>query len=146
MIHRYSVCKVFGRSPFTDSKFENSVLDNCNCVLVFFNIVGACNLNLFFLNYSNHFKIDLYIYGQHEKKTIYSDHFSLNLIFKNLPLKSNLAKRGQKFPTWNTNRVGGWEVFKMLTENNNKLKSISSQAADTSIMMKKKQNSVHLVK
>ena len=81
-----------------------------------------------------------------KKKKVYTDHFSLNLIFKNVPLKSNLAKRGQKFTTCNTNRVGGWEVFKMLTENNNKLKSIPSNAADTSIMMKKIDNELEKAK
>ena len=59
-----------------------------------------------------------------KKKMTFSDHFSLLLVFKNLPLQPNLAKGGFKHTMWNTNKVGGWEVFKMVTENSDKLKNI----------------------
>ena len=81
-----------------------------------------------------------------KKKTTFSDHFSLNLIFKNLPLKSNLAIGGNKHTMWNTNKVGGWEVYKLLTDNNENLKSIPENDVDTSVVMKKIQDELEKAK
>ena len=83
-----------------------------------------------------------------KNKITYSDHFSLEIIFKNLPLKSNLAKRGQAFSMWNTNKVGGWEVYKMITENNKKLLKVSDDDddVDSSVMMKKIHNEMEKAK
>ena len=32
---------------------------------------------------------------------------------------------------WNTNKVGGWELFKMVTENSDKLKNIPEDETDS---------------
>ena len=57
----------------------------------------------------------------------YSDHFSLLIVFKGLPLLSEVKGiGGQKRIRWNTNREGGWEVFKELTTDNPVLIDVAS--------------------
>ena len=71
-----------------------------------------------------------------KNKIRYTDHRSLILEFRNLPLqlKSNIV--GAKVTMWNTNKIGGWEVYKMLTENNQKLEDAIQQSDDPTEAMK----------
>ena len=55
------------------------------------------------------------------KRLVYTDHFSLHLIFKNLIKRSSVKKSSQKQKLWNTNKSGGWESYKDLTEDNPEL-------------------------
>ena len=55
------------------------------------------------------------------KRLVYTDHFSLHLIFKNLIKMSSVKKSSQKQMLWNTNKSGGWESYKDLTEDNPEL-------------------------
>ena len=69
-------------------------------------------------------------------KIVYSDHRSLILEFQKIPLKLKSNNVGENFQMWNTNKVGGWEVYKMITENNNKLENASTEEKDPTDIMK----------
>ena len=71
-----------------------------------------------------------------KNKITYSDHRSLILEFRNIPLKLNSNNPGTKFSMWNTNRIGGWEVFKMITENNKKLENAVNENTNPTLAMK----------
>ena len=71
-----------------------------------------------------------------KKKIIYSKHHSSILEFRNIPLKIKANSVGVKFSMWNTNKVGGWEVFKDMTENNEKLDNAAIENEDTTKAMK----------
>ena len=71
-----------------------------------------------------------------KKKIIYSDHRSSILEFRNIPLKIKANSVGVKFSMWNTNKVGGWDVFKAMTENNEKLENAAIENEDTTKAMK----------
>ena len=60
-----------------------------------------------------------------KSKVVYPDHYSLILSFKDIPLKANQIKITPKFTIWNTNKTGGWESYKDLTENNAKLMEVA---------------------
>ena len=53
-----------------------------------------------------------------DKKNVkYTDHYSLLVSFKNIPLlKNKVASQG--IVRWNTNREGGWSKYKEMTNNN----------------------------
>ena len=63
-------------------------------------------------------------------KITYTDHRSLILEFKNLPLKLKSNSAGAKVTMWNTNKTGGWDVYKMLTQNNQKLEEATKEKDD----------------
>ena len=51
-------------------------------------------------------------------KLTYTDHYSLLLLFKNIPLKPTQAVGCVKVTRWNTNKPGGWEAYEeMVTDN-----------------------------
>ena len=62
-------------------------------------------------------------------KMVYPDHFSSLLVFKNLPMKTIKVVSGPKFTLWNTNKEGGWEEYKKLTEDNVKLNEAAEDAS-----------------
>jgi hypothetical protein len=67
---------------------------------------------------------------------------NLNIIptFKNLPFKSKQKKGGPKFTMWNTNKEGGWDNYKRITEENTKLDEVANDTSDDPDMMLKKIN------
>ena len=71
-----------------------------------------------------------------KNKIRYTDHRSLILEFRNLPLKLNSNNAGVKYTMWNTNKIGGWEVYKMLTETNQNLENAVQQKDDPTEAMK----------
>ena len=58
------------------------------------------------------------------QRLIFTDHFSLHLIFKNLLTKSLTKPVDEKHIMWNTNKPEGWNYFKELTENNQDLNEL----------------------
>ena len=48
-------------------------------------------------------------------KSVTSDHFPVIVTFKNLPPKNSKKPQTDKHLMWNTNKVGGWEVYENLT-------------------------------
>ena len=86
-------------------------------------------------------------------KVIFSDHYAIILKFKDIPLKSQQHFTGQKYTTWNTNKVGGWDKYKELTDNNTKLYEVVEEGIEdgTEAMIKyheqlTRTNSKHLEK
>ena len=61
---------------------------------------------------------------------LYSDHYSLLLKLKNLPMKSHKLKSTQKTVRWNTNKEGGWKMYTELTENSTKLLDVALDSHD----------------
>ena len=61
------------------------------------------------------------------KKLVYTDHFSLHLIFENIPLKSFNKPVKEKQAVWNTNKAGGWEAYKESTEENDDLINLANE-------------------
>ena len=80
-------------------------------------------------------------------KVVYPDNYSMLLRFKNLPLKLVGKTAGKKFTLWNTNKEGGWNKFKELTEDNCKLLEVAKDSSeDTTNMMNKIQKELNRVK
>ena len=69
-------------------------------------------------------------------KTIFSDHRSFILEFRYIPMRLQTNSASVKFNMWNTNKTGGWEVYKMLTENNEKLENAAVENDDPTEAMK----------
>ena len=63
-------------------------------------------------------------------KLVYTDHYSLELIFKNLPLKSGQVKAEPTFRLWNTNKEGGWEKYTAMTTDNGKLEEVAADDSE----------------
>ena len=59
-----------------------------------------------------------------------TDHYSILLTFKKIPLHSRKAIGGRKVIRWNTNKEGGWEMYKELTKDNAVLKKVSKEVCD----------------
>ena len=54
-----------------------------------------------------------------------------------MPLQTSQAKAGAKFCIWNTDKEGGWDKFKELTEDNEKLLEVARDiTGDVDVMMK----------
>ena len=67
----------------------------------------------------------------------FTDHYSLLLTLSNLPLRGKQTISGPKSVRWNTNKTGGWEDYKMLTEANPNLDKVDmSSEMDADTMMK----------
>ena len=58
------------------------------------------------------------------QRLIFTDHFSLHLVFKNVLTKSLTKPVDEKHIMWNTNKPEGWNCFKELTENNQDLNEL----------------------
>ena len=61
-------------------------------------------------------------------KLVFTDHFSLLLKFKNIPLKDKNFKPQRNNVVWNTNKEDGWKRFMDLTSNCEKLVQIPDKA------------------
>ena len=80
-------------------------------------------------------------------KVMYPDHYASLLIFKNLPLKSKQKVGGPKLTIWNTNKEGGWENYKKLTEENPKLEEVAKDTSnDPDQMMNKLDKELNRIK
>ena len=77
-------------------------------------------------------------YAISSNELTFTDHYSLLLTFSNLPLLEKQPFVGRKSVRWNTNKVGGWEDYKTLTDSNHKLDEVA-QSLDMNVetMMKK---------
>ena len=71
-----------------------------------------------------------------KSKIRYTDHRSLILEFRKLPLKLEVNTAGARYALWNTNKIGGWEVYKMLTENNKNIEDAVTKNDDPTVAMK----------
>lgn len=82
-----------------------------------------------------------------KKKVIFTDHYSLLLFFKNIPLRPRNIGAGNKVTRWNTIKEGGWEVYRQMTTNNNNLEEIAKEPSeDSNMIMKKLDNELNRVK
>ena len=72
-------------------------------------------------------------------KLIYADHYSMYFKMKGMPLRNPAMRKNNSQVIWNTNKTGGWSLYKESTENNAELDSIVEQAEgmSTNEMMKK---------
>ena len=61
-----------------------------------------------------------------KNKRTYTDHYSLKLTFRDIPLKPIKPVSGQKTIRWNTKKEGGWEAYHRMTENNPELVKIAN--------------------
>ena len=52
---------------------------------------------------------------------VYSDHYALQLVFNDLPVKTTKIVASHKNIRWNTNKVGGWEKYSEIADRNEKL-------------------------
>ena len=69
--------------------------------------------------------------GFSDGKTIkYSDHFSILIKFKDIPLKNKRTNKIHQVSRWNTAKPGGWLKFLTLTNDNINLKKIVDDSAD----------------
>ena len=71
-------------------------------------------------------------------KVVYPDHYASLLTFKNLPLKSKQKTGGPKFTMWNTNKEGGWDNYKRLTDENTKFDEVAKDTSEEPDLMMKK--------
>ena len=58
------------------------------------------------------------------QELIFTDHYSLYLTFKDLHVRSMIPRVSESQIMWNTNKPGGWEKYKELTENNRDLEEL----------------------
>ena len=73
-----------------------------------------------------------------KKRVSFTDHYSLLVTFKNIPLASNRAITNGARVMWNTNREGGWTKYEELTTENKVLDELALQEdGDSDKMMKK---------
>ena len=72
-----------------------------------------------------------------KSKVVYSDHYAIIFRLKNIPLRSKQQFTGQKYTRWNTNKVGGWQIYKELTNNNAKLEEVVEEGIDNSTVAMK---------
>ena len=69
-----------------------------------------------------------------DKRLTYSDHYPLLLSMKNIPMKIRKNLSIQKETIWNTNRPGGWNQYKLLTEYNENLDNINNDVSPEKMM------------
>ena len=65
-----------------------------------------------------------------KSKRTYTDHYSLRLLFKNIPLKPVNPVAAKKVIRWNTNKEGGWKTYTEMTSNNARLIDIANNKFD----------------
>ena len=77
-------------------------------------------------------------FKQNKGKTIaFPDHYAISITFKGLPLRNDSVSLGKKYTQWNTNKKGGWNRYKILTNSNKKLDEIAaSESEDPDVLMK----------
>ena len=80
-------------------------------------------------------------------KLTYTDHYSLILKFKNIPMRNNQVSCDKKNIRWNTNKEGGWNNYrKMTTENRKLMEVVRDNSEDSNRIMKKIDNELEAVK
>ena len=62
--------------------------------------------------------------GKH-KRLVFTDHYSLQLIFENIPLKPYQKRTIDKQTVWNTNKPGGWDKYNELSDDNDDLNRLA---------------------
>ena len=75
-----------------------------------------------------------------KSKLVYSDHYALILKFKDIPLRQEQNLAGPRYITWNTNKEGGWDVYKEITDEDSKLAAIGRDVIDDATEAMKKIN------
>ena len=63
----------------------------------------------------------------HRSKLEYTDHYSLLITFRNIHLL-NTKVTSKGIVRWNTNRVGGWEKYQEMTNDNKILKTVALES------------------
>ena len=70
------------------------------------------------------------------KKLLHTDHFSVLLVLKDLPLKTGEKVAVKKCQRWNTNKPEGWTKYEEMTGNSRKLLEVAEDtSADTDALM-----------
>ena len=77
-----------------------------------------------------------------KKQRTYSDHYSLKMNFKNIPLKPAKPVGGRKLIRWNTKKDGDWEAYNKMAANNDNLMNIANDETeeDPDIIVNKIEN------
>ena len=60
--------------------------------------------------------------------------------FKDIPLRQEQNQAGPRYTTWNTNKEGGWDVYKEITDEDSKLAAIGLDVIDDATKAMKKVN------
>ena len=71
-------------------------------------------------------------------KIVYPDHYALILKFKDIPLRQKQNLVGPRFTTWNTNKEGGWNIYKEITNDDSKLATIGQEVIEDATRAMKK--------
>ena len=80
-------------------------------------------------------------------KLVFTDHYSLKLVFKNIPMKPTKEVAVRKVIRWNTNKECGWAAYTEMTTKNAKLEAIAEVTnIDADTMMKKIDNELNNIK
>ena len=61
------------------------------------------------------------------KDLVYTDHFTMVFTLKNLPICKKRNQISEKITVWNTNKPGGWDTFKEVTDENDDLEKLASE-------------------
>ena len=75
-----------------------------------------------------------------KSKIVYTDHYALILKFKDIPIKQKQNLGEPRHTTWNTNKEGGWDVFKKITDDDSKLAAIGHDVIEDATKAMKKVN------
>ena len=111
--------------PHNDSK--KSVLELCIVSEELFNYVDTLEIDK---------NREFTPYRSVGNKVVYTDHYSIILKFKNIPLHGNKVSGGKKVIRWNTNKKDGWKAYKELTDGNAILDKLArDETDDTDKMM-----------
>ena len=69
--------------------------------------------------------------------TVKPDHYPIIVTLSNLPLKKDVPAINKSRVIWNTNKVGGWDTYKDLTENSEEFdKIIAKNSSDPTLILK----------
>ena len=63
-------------------------------------------------------------------KMCYPDHYGILLVMKSIPLATRRNGKCEKYKMWNMNKLGGWQKFNELTEDNAKFKNITEDDSE----------------
>ena len=82
-----------------------------------------------------------------KSKKTFTDHYTMIVLFKNIPLKPVKNIGCRKVTRWNTNKEGGWETYKEMAAGNNKLIEIANaNSEDSNDIMKKIDNELDKIR
>ena len=60
----------------------------------------------------------------------FTDHYTITIKFKGIPLKSSPRNSNRNYSKWNYNKPGGWDAYKALTSSNSKLKAVADSPSE----------------